>query len=130
MTVNSIITNDKEIYRILLIKDDELFVVNCIHRYMPYWVKVDKVKDFKVISESELLLRTNKTFKKEESLTNVERKEIQYKYGTISSILPVIDNEPLRTKMIDICKNNFSLSENTIRYRLYDYLVYNMFIVK
>ena len=129
MTVNSVITNGNEIFRILSIKEDEIFVINCKHRYMPYWIKIDKVKDFKVITEDELLLRTKRTFKKEEDLTNIERKEIQYKYGTISSILPVIENKILRTKMIEICKDNFSLSENTIRYRLYDYLVYNTSLV-
>ena len=129
MMVNSVITNGNEIFRILSIKEDEIFVINCKHRYMPYWIKIDKVKDFKLINEDELLLRTKRTFKKEEDLTNIERKEIQYKYGTISSILPVIENKILRTKMIEICKDNFSLSENTIRYRLYDYLVYNTSLV-
>ena len=46
MTVNSVITNGNEIFRILSIKEDEIFVINCKHRYMPYWIKIDKVKDF------------------------------------------------------------------------------------
>ena len=75
MMVNCIITNDREIFRILSIKEDELFIINCKHRYMPYWVKIDKLKDFRIISEDELVLRTNRKFKKDEELTNIERKE-------------------------------------------------------
>lgn len=125
MTVNSVITNGKEIFRILQIDNDQYFVMDCYKYNKPKWIDKEIAKDFYIISNEELLSKLNIKLKKFNELTNKEKNEVQKKYGTISSILPVISDVIQRRKTIELCSKNFKLSKDSIRHRLYEYLIFD-----
>ena len=71
MTVNSVITNGKEIFRILQIDNDQYFVMDCYKYNKPKWIDKENVKEFYIISNEELLSKLNIKLKKEAKLNLV-----------------------------------------------------------
>lgn len=119
-----LISNGNNIYRILEEKDESFLVINCIKRAMPTWINKSSFIMYHEISEEEFLKTINRTIIDDSELTQEQKNLINQRYGSISLILPVISDEVLRRKSIEACAGNFSVSKETIRYRLYDYLIY------
>lgn len=124
MHVNNIISNDKVIFRILEINENNFFVMNCQKYNMPFWIDKNELIGFKILSEIDLLKILNRKIKKYDELTPKEKSMVQNRYGTISSILPVLSDPVLRKRTIEFCASNFKVSKDTIRHRLYEYLIF------
>ena len=125
MNKNDVVKLEKSIVRILDTKDDKYLVIDCRLRNMCFWISNKVIDSGVVISEDELLNELNIKLKKFEDLDNKEKKIVLDRYGTISSIVPVVSNSEERNILIDECAKRYSLTKCTIRRRLCDYLAIN-----
>jgi len=124
VNVNDLFIQNGSIFRLLGASGDRALIINCLEKKMPYWTNMDFLDETEVITQEQLLDRTNTVFPDYESLTQDQRKVIHEKYGTISLIIPYISKEAERNRCIEICSQSFELSKATIRSRLCSYLIY------
>lgn len=124
MKVNDLFIEHGVIYRVLSITDSQALVINCLEKKMPYRRNLELLGKPQTISEQQLLNDTNICFPNYDDIPQDKRKTIQEKYGTISIILPYINNEVERNSAIELCSQRFGISKATIRGRLCSYLAY------
>lgn len=124
MKNNDLFTSNGVIYRLLSATDDRVLIINCLENKMPYWTNVELLGEPEIVSQEQLLEKTNTILLSYDNIPQDKRKSICEKYGTISMILPYISNEVERNSVINICSQRFNLSKATIRSRLCKYLVY------
>ena len=79
---------------------------------------------FKYIDEEELLNYLDVKLPDIKELSPKQFKEMHLRYGTISSCLLKVDDETERRLAIKRASNEYKTSEQTIRHRLCDYLVF------
>ena len=125
MNKNDVVKLEDSFVRILDTKDDKYLVIDCKLRNMCFWINKKVIDSGTSISEEELLNELNINLKKFDELTNSEKKIVLDRYGTISSIVPVVSNNEERNRMIDECSRRYNLTKCTIRRRLCDYLSIN-----
>ena len=124
MKINDLFVLNGAIYRLLSVTGGKALIINCLEKKMPYWTNMELLDESEIASQEQLLVDTNVDFPNFDSITHDRRKAIQEKYGTISLILPYVNNEAERNSAIAICSQRFGLSKATIRGRLCSYLAY------
>ena len=124
MKENDLLLINGEIYRLLNLSDSKALVINCLKKKMPYQIDFELLGSPEMISQEQLLEHAHIIFPDYDNITPNRRKSIHEKYGTISLILPYINNEAERNSAIEICAQRFGLSKATIRSRLCDYLAF------
>lgn len=124
MQKNDLLRLDDEIIRILEIQDESIFVIPCVKKSMPYWMKRQEVASATACSEDYLLEITDVILPDMEVLS-AKSKCFVYKHFTlIAGILPYVSDEKKRKYMINQMAEEMKVSKQTIRYYLCQYLVY------
>lgn len=124
--MNELLEKDNEIYRILLIENlDDFLVINCSKAYMPYWTKAVYFDGTSKVDEDYLRNKLNINLPDMASMDPSLRKQMIKVYNSISPIVPVVGDIPLRNKMIEVCSNRYKVTKSTIRNRLCEYLIAN-----
>lgn len=127
---NKIISNGKTIYRILVDDESRCLVVDCLKRTVPCWVKKSELDTFnKVVSEEDLLEAAKRSIKEIGELSQEQLKEVHLRFATISYPLSKIGDEVERRLAIHQAAEQYKVSEQTIRHRLCDYLVFQSIMV-
>ena len=121
---NKILKKEEHILRVLETKDDLYLVVDCNKLRMPKWVSKEKVKDYVIISDEELLSALNVSLCNYDDLNNDDKKVTNERFGSISIIINSIGDCHIRTSLIKLCSDNYKVSIETIRSRLWNYLVF------
>ena len=121
---NEIVKLEDSIIRVLDEVDDKYLIIDCKTKTMCFWINKKVIDTGTVITEEELLNELNVNIKQFEELDNVEKKIVLERYGTISSILPVISNNEEKNNLINDCAVRYDLTTATIRRRLIDYLIF------
>ena len=104
------------LYRILKEEEQEVLVIDCNKRNMPFRLNKNVLNDFILASESEINAVS------ENELTNKEKESANRVFSTIASIIPFVDEVDIRNEMIERCSIAFNVSKQTIRHRLCNYL--------
>lgn len=111
---NNVITDGKGIVlRILAVRENESFVVDCNKKRMPYWIRNEiilKYQPYELTGINEVT---------EESAVSVMHK----RYTMIADILQVVSDEKLRCDAIAEASVQYGISKQTIRSYLWMYLV-------
>lgn len=111
---NNVITDGSGIVlRILEVRENESFVVDCNKKRMPYWISNEVIMEYMQYELAEIDEVT------EESAISVMHK----RYTMIADILPVVSNEKLRSDAIAEASVQYGISKQTIRSYLWMYLV-------
>lgn len=106
------------IYRVLELVEEKVLVTDCIKKTMPVWKNVE-VLDAYVEVEENINADTLSTLED----MDAEDKKIAYqRYNMISSILPFMANETMRTEAIKKVAEDNQLSLQSIRKYLCEYL--------
>ena len=117
MRCNTLVKKADDIFRIIKIKEDTVFAIDCKNSRMPKWVDKKFFIDFTVYPEE--------AFIKEEKELSPKQKEIAHKrYTMISHILPFADDKMLRERTIKALASYEKISTQTIKKYLCKYLVY------
>lgn len=121
---NVILKKEKEIYRVLQCRGDKSLIIDCKKRSLPQWISNEYLYGFKYIEEEDLLNELNTKLPEISELSQSQLKEMHLRYGSISSCLLKINDEVERRLFIKRSAVEYGVSEQTIRHRLCDYLVF------
>ena len=122
--LNKIYKKDNNIFRVLKIEDNKLLIIDCVKRSFPIWVDNNFLDGFEVISEDELLKELNVELPNVKDLSENQVKEMHLRFGSISLPLIKIGNIYDRRFTMYFNSLEYEVSEQTLRRRLCDYLVF------
>ena len=112
-----IVFNDQP-HRILSLKDDCAIIINCDSLKMPYKINAESLVDCIKVD------KLSKEFPEMTSLSAQKQKIAHQRYTIIAPILPFVDDEYMRSKLISQVSITANISKQTIRKYLCRYLAY------
>ncbi len=112
------------IIRVLEIKLDKILIIDCIKKTMPVWVEYSALESFSVCTDEILSQTTNFTVTDIDALDAEQRKVMYDRYTLIAPILPFIEDERMRSKVISSIAIEHDISKQTVRNYLCLYLAY------
>ena len=124
MKKNSLLKSGEKILRVLEVKNEKVFVIDCVKRTMPYWVIVDSLSGYEECAESELIQRTGVVIPDIDCLDAENRRFIREHFTLIAPVLPFVSDMKQRTYIINQIFIEKSVSKQTIRNYLCLYLIY------
>ena len=102
-------------HRVLSIKNDKCFVINCIKSSMPFWTRKSYLEE-----KENLTLETVEI----DSLSPTSKKRAYERYGLIAPIIPLVEDDYMRSHIISRISEEKGISKQTIRKYLCVFLVY------
>lgn len=129
MKKNSLWKSREQIIRVLDVKNEKVFVIDCVKRTMPYWVIVDSLSGYEEYTESEMIQRTGAVIPDIEKLDAENRRFIREHFTMIAPILPFVSDIKQRTYIINQIATEKNVSKQTIRNYLCLYLIYQNEVV-
>lgn len=124
MKKNSLWKSREQIIRVLDVKNEKIFVIDCVKRAMPYWVITDSLSGYEECTEAEMIQRTGAVIPDIEKLDAESRRFIREHFTMIAPILPFVSDIKQRTYIINQIAIEKNVSKQTIRNYLCLYLVY------
>ena len=123
MKRNEIYTHGDQIYRILIVKEDNCLVIDCKNNTMPVWEPVTTFWDVSTMTDEDLY--TLLDFKPvEDDTISPERKKVMHeRYTMIAPVLSFIGDENTRSHVINIIATENNISKQSVRSFLKKYLV-------
>ena len=115
--------------RVLELKKEKVFVIDCVKRAMPYWVITDSLSGYEECTEAEMIQRTGAVIPDIEKLDAESRRFIRAHFTMIAPILPFVSDIKQRTYIINQIAAEKNVSKQTIRNYLCLYLVYQNEVV-
>lgn len=125
MDKNTLIELNGYIFRILLFRDNKIYVINCSKMIMPEAINKELLNNISIVSEEKLHSTTGFKPPLFEELNDNEKNIIHSRFALIMPLIAFIDDDILRSKMIEAISKKENVSKNTIRRYLIKYLVYN-----
>lgn len=112
------------IIRVLHEENDRCFIIDCVKRTMPVWRDIQFFSKYLPCSENELWELTS--FRANNfSLYDAQDKKVAHeRFTIIAPLLPFISNAEKRNDILNQISSAYSLSKQTIRHYLCNYLVY------
>lgn len=129
MKKNSLWKSREQIIRVLDVKNEKIFVIDCVKRAMPYWVITDSLSGYEEYTESEMIQRTGAVIPDIEKLDAENRRFIREHFTMIAPILPFVSDIKQRTYIINQIATEKNVSKQTIRNYLCLYLIYQNEVV-
>ena len=120
MKKNDLLKTKDGIFRILSVKNEKVFAIDCQKKTMPKFYDIDYFKDSKVLEC--LPFNTLEI----DNLTPAERKVAQERFTMIATALSVVENDIMRSQMIEESARHFGVSKQTLRSYLCTYLVFQI----
>lgn len=124
MKKNSLWKSREQMVRVLELKKEKVFVIDCVKRAMPYWVITDSLSGYEECTESEMLQETGVVIPDIECLDAENRRFIREHFTMIAPVLPFVSDTKQRTYIINKIATEKNVSKQTIRNYLCLYLVY------
>lgn len=124
MKKHDLLKNGNSIIRVLEIKLDRIFIIDCIKKTMPIWVNASVLDPFIECTDEALHEIANFSVTDIDTLDAEQRKSMYDRYTLIAAILPFVADERTRTKIIYSIATEHHVSKQTIRNYLCLYLAY------
>ena len=119
-----LVRSGDSIIRVLDMQDDRVFVIDCIKHSMPVWMKSELLESYSGCTDDELFKVTGIIRVAIDALDAEQRKVMYERYTMITSILPFIAGDKMRSKLICSIAEDHHVSKQTIRNYLCLYLSY------
>lgn len=103
------------IIKILAEKENQVLIIDCIHRKMPVWVNVSELAASPECSEEDFSTASDIQLPDFETLPSTAKRIAHERYALIAGILPFVANEALRTAAIQHISIDKNVSKQTIR---------------
>ena len=129
MQILNLYCDGQAAYRILSERGDNVLVIDCIRRTMPYWILKNDLTGFVNADEETLYDRTGFNLVPENELSINAIAEAHKKYSLIAPIIPVIDDKKKRDSMITFVSKKNNISKQTIRKYLCLYLAFQTILI-
>lgn len=128
MQKNELLKKDGNIIRILAEEGDEVLYIPClgVKGTMPRWCKASEFEDHVSCTEDELLELHSMEIVPEDKLEAKQRSIARQRYTIIAPVLGCLEDEKIRTKMIEKTAEKHGITKQTVRSYLKMYLTYNV----
>ena len=113
-------SGEGQTYRILVIREEKVLVIDCIKKTMPVWVAIERLEDFVEAEENSQSEIEDIDILEEYSPT--VKKVIYQRYNIISAILPFVAEEAMRSEMVSRMSEEHGISKQSVRKYLCEYL--------
>jgi len=121
---NMLLINDDYLLRVLCVKPEAALIIDCKTKGMPKWRAIEELSAYEQISEEELYELTGSEPVSESALSQKEIVRARQRYALIAPVLPLLDDDALRTASIKKIAEASGVSRRTIGVYLCQYLVF------
>lgn len=101
--------------RVLELKKEKVFVIDCVKRAMPYWVIADSLSGYEECTEAKMIQRTGAVIPDIEKLDAESRWFIREHFTMIAPVLPFVSDIKQRTYIINQIATEKNVSKQIIR---------------
>lgn len=122
MRKNDLLRKGFDVVRILEVKGDAAFVIDCVNRMMPFWMDISALKSYEPCTDVELLELTETTLYDIEMLDAKSKRAMHERYTLIAGILPFISDKEQRNTVMERIASENHVSKQTLRKYLCLYL--------
>lgn len=124
MQKNDLIRVNSSIYRVIAIKDNKVLVIDTLSLTMPKWVDISMCDRYESIENSALVEITKVSIPDIESLSQEQMKIMHNRFTLIAPILSCIEDDAMRSLLINETASKHNVTKQTVRKYLCLYLVY------
>lgn len=124
MQKNDLIKMSGTIFRVLELQEERAFVIDCVKKSMPDWIRLFLLDNYQECTEAEMVQETRMIIPDMEKLDAESRRFIREHYTLIAPVLPFVSDEKQRNYVINRIATEKGVSKQTIRKYLCLYLVY------
>ena len=121
---NKLYKNDTQIIRVIHEDVERLLIIDCLKRTMPFWVGASFLNGWCPIDQEQLLETSGLVMPSISDLSQQQLKEMHLRFASISIPLMKLISDDERRVAIQESANRYSVSLQTIRHRLCDYLAF------
>ena len=127
MQKNELLMKDGKIIRILAVDGDDVFYFECkgTKASMPKWCHISELEGYEQCTEDELRSMRGMEIIPEDDLDNEKRNKARQRYMVIAPVLGCLEDEKLRTQIIEMAAKEHHVTKETVRNYLKMYLTYN-----
>ena len=115
---NMLLRSDDTILRVIDVRNDNVFFINCIKRTMPEWADLSTVLCLEPCTEEDLWTETDVVIPEMQVLTPEQLRLVHERFTMIACVLPFVSDKKERTRMIDRISQEQEVSKQTVRYYL------------
>ncbi|MCC8129384.1 MAG: transposase family protein [Clostridiales bacterium] len=124
MQKNELLQGEDTIIRVLGISEGNILIVDCLKRSVPRWLQESALACYEECNEATLSKQTGIVPLSIENLDAKSRSYAYKRFSMIAGILPFIGIEKERCMAVNKMAEYFKVSNQTIKYLLWLYLVY------
>lgn len=127
MRKNELLKKDGNIIRILAVDGNEVLYIPCQGKRgpMPKWCRASEFDGYVPCTEDELLEMAGIGIVPEEKLGAKQRNIARQRYTIIAPVLGCLEDEKIRTQIIERTAGEHGITKQTVRNYLKEYLTYN-----
>ena len=90
MQKNDLFRFENDIFRVLEINQNNIFVINCTRQTMPQWYDFAAFSDYEVCTEHDLLLQSGIVLSDIDMLSPAVKRVIHERYTIVAGVLPFL----------------------------------------
>ena len=113
---------DTSIYRVLELTEERILVIDCVKKTMPVWKDCNDLDGFVKVEEKKAGGDKGQDFDSLQDYDANTKKIIYQRFHIISAVLPFTSDESMRSKAIKKVSEEYSVSSQTVRKYLCEYL--------
>lgn len=124
MQKNDLFRCENDIFRVLEVSQNDIFVINCTRQTMPQWCNLAAISDNKGCTEQDLLQQSGVVLTDVDMLSPAIKRVIHERYTIVAGVLPFLSDSKLRNTAISRIAENNGICKQTVRNYLCLYLAY------
>lgn len=115
MQKNDLFRCENDIFRVLEVSQNNIFVINCTRQTMPQWCDLTEISDNKGCTEQDLLLQSGVDLIDVDMLSPAVKRVIHERYTIVAGVLPFLYDSKLRNAAISRIAENNGICKQTVR---------------
>lgn len=125
MQKNDLVKLEGTLYRILVVQDSDVLMIDCMKRTMPIWHPFSEIYQKAVFTDSQVLLKDTGVVLECFANACVQRQnEAHKRFSLIAGLVSVISERQMYTQLLNEISVHNGISKQTLRRYLCDYLVF------
>lgn len=124
MQKNDLFWHGNDIFRVLDLKDNKAFIINCTRQTMPQWYDPASFSDYMLCTEQDLQVQSGVICADIDMFSPAVKRIIHERYTIIAGILPFLHDPKLRNIAISRIAEDNRICKQTVRNYLCLYLSY------